>query len=84
VITHSIAGLELNGTVTLGQVQAPEGVTIIGDPDLVIAAIRTSRGMMAADASDELELETEVVGEEAQAEAEGATADEAEAAAGGE
>ncbi len=74
VIQHSIAGLEINGTVTLGELQAPAGVTIIGDPDLVIAAIRTSRGMLAADASDDVELETELIGE-------GETQDEAKAAA---
>jgi large subunit ribosomal protein L25 len=76
VITHSIAGLEVNGTITLGQIKAPEGTTIIGDPDLVIAAIRTSRGMMA-DASSDIELETELVGE-------GETQDEAAAEAGAE
>ncbi len=82
VIQHSIAGLEFNGTVTLGELKAPAGVTIIGDPDLVIAAIRTSRGMLAADSDDEVELETELVGEgdtqeeaEAKAEAEEAAAD---------
>ena len=62
VIQHSIAGLEVGGIVTLGEVRAPEGTTIIGDPEQVIASIRTSRGMMA-DAAD-IELETEVVGEE--------------------
>jgi large subunit ribosomal protein L25 len=81
VIQHSIAGLEFGGTVTLGQIKAPEGTTIIGDQDLVIAAIRTSRAMLA-DGTDELELETEVVGEgkagESEAEAEGG-ADEASA-----
>jgi large subunit ribosomal protein L25 len=80
VIQHSIAGLEINGTVTLGELKAPAGVTIIGDPELVIAAIRTSRGMLAADSADEVELETELVGEgdtqdEAKAEAEEAAAD---------
>jgi large subunit ribosomal protein L25 len=79
VIQHSIAGLEFGGTVTLGEVKAPEGVTIIGDPELVIAVIRTSRSMVAAEGGDELELETEVVGEgESEAEAEGG-ADEAAA-----
>ncbi len=63
VIQHSIAGLEVGSSVTLGEIKAPEGTTIIGDPDLVIAAIRTSRGMLAADAAD-IELETEVVGED--------------------
>ncbi|MGH2836679.1 MAG: 50S ribosomal protein L25 [Solirubrobacteraceae bacterium] len=84
VIQHSIAGLEINGTVTLGDIKAPEGTTIIGDPELVIAAIRTSRGMLAADAADELELETEVVGEGGAGESEAEAAGDAEAAADGE
>jgi large subunit ribosomal protein L25 len=75
VIQHSIAGLEFGATVTLGEIKAPEGTTIIGDPDLVIAAMRTSRSMLA-ESGGELELETEVVGEggeegESKAEAEG-------------
>jgi large subunit ribosomal protein L25 len=80
VIQHSIAGLEFGGTVTLGQIKAPEGTTIIGDPDLVIAAMRTSRSMLA-ESGDEVELETEVVGEggeagkESEAEAEGDAAE---------
>jgi large subunit ribosomal protein L25 len=77
VINHSIAGLEVGGTVSVGDLKAPEGVTIVGDPELVIAVIRTSRSMMAAE-SEELELETEVVGE-----GEGAE-DESEAAAEGD
>jgi large subunit ribosomal protein L25 len=81
LIQYSIAGLAFGGTVTLGQIKPPEGTTIIGDPELVIAAIRTSRAMLA-DGTDELELETEVVGEgeagESKAEAEGG-ADEAAA-----
>jgi large subunit ribosomal protein L25 len=77
VIQHSIAGLEVNGTVTLGDIKPPPGTTIIGDPELVIAAIRTSRGMMAAEAATEVELETEVVGE-----GEGDGASEAEAEGG--
>ncbi len=81
VIQHSIAGLEIGGTVTLGDVKAPAGVTIIGDPDLVIAAIRTSRSMVAAEATEGIELETEVVGE---GESAAAAAGDAEAAADGE
>jgi large subunit ribosomal protein L25 len=78
VIQHSIAGLEVGGTVTLGDIKAPEGTKIIGDPELVVAAIRTSRGMMA-ESGDELELETQVVGE-GSPEADG----DAEAAADGD
>lgn len=62
VIRHSIAGLAVGSSVTLGEIVAPEGTTIVGDPDLVIAAIRTSRSMVA-DAATDIELETEVVGE---------------------
>lgn len=63
-IQHSIAGLAMGASVTLGEIAAPAGTQIIGDPDLVIATIRTSRGMAAADAGDEVETETEVVGED--------------------
>jgi large subunit ribosomal protein L25 len=83
VITHSIAALKLGGNVTLSEVVAPEGTTILGDLDQTIATIRASRSMAAADG--EIELETEVVGEGAPA-AEGdadASAD-AEAPAGGD
>jgi hypothetical protein len=79
VITHSIAELKLGGNVSLSEVVAPAGTTILGDLDQVIATIRTSRGMAAA--GDEIELETEVVGEESPA----AEADaDAEASADGD
>jgi len=81
VIQHSIAGLQVGAGVTLGEIKAPAGTKIIGDPDQVIATIRTSRGMVASGgAEDEIELETEVVGEDSgdtEAEAEGATGDDA-------
>jgi len=80
VIQHSIAGLEVGGNVALGDIKPPAGVTIVGDPELVLAVIRTSRSMMAAEAADELELETEVVGE-AEAGGEAEAAGDAEAAA---
>lgn len=76
VIHHSIAGLAVGVGVTVGEIVAPAGVTIITDPDQVIATIRTSRGMVAA-GEDEIELETEVVGE-------GSGESEAEAAADGD
>jgi len=80
VIQHSIAGLEVGDHVTLAELKAPAGATIIGDPETVIATIRTSRASLAEEAA-ELELETEVVGEGEEApEGEG----DAEAAADGE
>jgi large subunit ribosomal protein L25 len=77
LIQHSIAGLKTNVGLTLGEIVAPEGTTILGDPDQVIATIRVSRGMAAAGGEDGIELETEVVGEDAEAGA------DAEAAADG-
>jgi large subunit ribosomal protein L25 len=78
VITHSIAELKLGGNVTLSEVAAPEGTTILGDLDQVIATIRSSRAMAAGE-DGEIELETEVVGEDGPA-AEG----EADASADGD
>jgi large subunit ribosomal protein L25 len=82
LITHSIAELKLGGHVTLSEVVAPEGITIIGDGDQVIATIRASRGMAAGE-DGEIELETEVVGEAAPA-AEGEAEADAEASADGD
>jgi len=82
VIRHSIAGLSVGQSVTLGDIVAPEGTTIIGDPELVIATIRASRGMMAADSTAEVELETELVGEsggEEPADAQASAAQDADA-----
>jgi large subunit ribosomal protein L25 len=70
VIQHSIAGLEVGDHVTLAELKAPPGTTIIGDPETVIATIRTSRASLAEEAA-ELELETEVVGEDGEPEGEG-------------
>jgi large subunit ribosomal protein L25 len=80
VITHSIAELKFGAHVTLSEVVAPEGITIIGDLEQVIATIRTSRGM-AAEGDGEIELETEVVGEAGSAAESGA---DAEASADGD
>jgi large subunit ribosomal protein L25 len=78
VITHSIASLKLGGNLTLAEITAPEGVTILGDLEQTIATIRSSRSMAAS--GDEIELETEVVGENAPA-AEGEAGAEADAEA---
>lgn len=73
LIQHSIAGLTIGNGITLGEVVAPAGTRIIGDPEQVIATIHTSRGMAAA-ADEELELETGLAGD-------GAAASDAEDAA---
>ena len=79
-IEHDVSGLELNATVTLDVLAAPEGVTLLDDPETVIATITPPT---AEPVEEEIETETEVVGEagaegvHAQAQAEGDTAEEA-------
>jgi large subunit ribosomal protein L25 len=79
-VTHDVSGLEMNATVTLDVLTAPEGVTLLDDPESVIATITPPT---AEPVEEEIETETELVGEEAvesaeaQAQAEGDTAEEA-------
>lgn len=77
-IEHDVSELQINDTVTLEAVAAPEGVTLLDDPETTVATLTPPR--LQAEL-EEIEAETEVVGEEAVAEAEGATAEEAEGGA---
>jgi large subunit ribosomal protein L25 len=80
-ITLDVSQLEMNATVTLDAVTAPDGVTLLDDPETVVATITPPT---AEPVEEEIETETEIVGDEAvdsveaQAQAEGDTADEAE------
>jgi large subunit ribosomal protein L25 len=76
-IQHDVSGLEMNATVTLDVLTAPPGVTLLDDPETVIATITPPT---LEPVEEEIETETEVVGEEgAEGEAaEGDTAEEAE------
>jgi len=68
-ITHDVSEMQIGDTVTLEHVTAPSGVTILDDPETVVATLTPPR--LQAEAEDEIESETEVVGEgEAPAEAE--------------
>ncbi len=78
LLHHDVSELGVAGTVTLSEIQAPAGVEIIGDPDAVVATITASRASRAAGGEDDIETETELVGD---AEADGATAEEAAAEA---
>jgi large subunit ribosomal protein L25 len=80
-IVHDVSGLEMNATLTLSAVSAPSGVTLLDDPDETVIATITPP--TAEPVEEEIETETELVGEEgvesaeADAAAEGATGDEA-------
>ena len=59
-VTHDVSALELNGTVHISDVTAPSGVTIVDDPETVVA----SMGLPRLEVEEpEVETETEVVGE---------------------
>ena len=79
-IQHDVSGLEMNATVALEVLAAPQGVTLLDDPETVIATITPPT---LEPVEEEIETETEVVGEEgaegaeAEAQAEGDTAEEA-------
>jgi large subunit ribosomal protein L25 len=92
-ITHDVSGLQMNETLTLSVVSVPDGVTLLDDVDDTVIATITPPTQEPVE--EEIETETELVGEdgeplegealeaaqaEAEAEAEGATGDEGESA----
>jgi large subunit ribosomal protein L25 len=83
-IQHDVSGLVMNETLTLDVLDAPAGVKLLDDPETVIATITPPT---LEPVEEEIETETELVGEdgepiegaeEAEAKAEGDTAEEAE------
>jgi large subunit ribosomal protein L25 len=61
VLTYDVSTLNVGDFVTLGQVTPPDGVTIVGEDATVVATVHASRQTRSA--GDEIELETELVGE---------------------
>jgi large subunit ribosomal protein L25 len=59
-IVHEVSGLELNATVHVSDVAAPQDVTILDDPETVVASITLPRLEVEEPG---VETETEVVGE---------------------
>jgi large subunit ribosomal protein L25 len=90
-IVFDVSGMEMNATVTLSALTAPDGVTLLDDPEETVLATITPPTLEPVE--DEIETETALVGEdgeplegeeleaakaEAEAQAEGETGDEAE------
>jgi large subunit ribosomal protein L25 len=74
-IEHDVSALDIGDTVTLDAVAIPAGVTLLDDPETTIATLTPPRLSTEA---DEIEQETEVVGEgdgEGEASAEGESSD---------
>lgn len=57
---HDVSGLKIGETLVLSEIIAPEGVTIVGEPDTLIAALHAPR--VQSEEGSEVEAETEVVG----------------------
>ena len=80
VIQHNVSMLEMNATLTLEVLTAPQGVTLLDEVETVIATITPPT---VEPVEEEIETETAVVGEEgaegaeAEAQAEGDTGEEA-------
>jgi large subunit ribosomal protein L25 len=82
VIQHDVSGLEMNATLNLSAVTAPQGVTFLDDPEETVVATITPP--TAEPVEEEIETETGLVGAEGEAaegQAEGDTAEEAEQSA---
>jgi large subunit ribosomal protein L25 len=77
-ITHDVSELQINDTVMLEALSVPAGVTLLDDPETVIATLTPPR--LQAEL-EEIEAETALVGEEA-ARAEGESEAEADASEG--
>ncbi len=60
-LTHDVSAMEINDTLTLDALTPPPTVTLIDDPETVIANLSPPR--LQLEAEDEIESETEVVGE---------------------
>jgi large subunit ribosomal protein L25 len=76
-IVHDVSGLVMNETVTLAVLSAPAGVTLLDDPEIVIATITPPT---LEPVEEEIETETALVGEDGEPiEAETAEGEEAEA-----
>jgi large subunit ribosomal protein L25 len=61
-IVHDVSGLEMNATLTLSVIAAPAGVTLLDDPDETVIVTITPPTLEPVE--EEIETETELVGED--------------------
>jgi large subunit ribosomal protein L25 len=67
-VIHEIGEMQIGETIPLAAIAMPEGVTLLDDTeDVVVATLSPPR--LQAEVEEELEAETELVGEEAEGEA---------------
>jgi large subunit ribosomal protein L25 len=82
-VPHDVSGMHINDTLTLADLTPPPGVKFLDDPETTIASVMPPT---LEPVEEEIETETEIVGDEAvdsaeaEAQAGGDTAEEADAA----
>jgi large subunit ribosomal protein L25 len=64
-LEHDVSALEMNDTITLEAITPPEGVTLVDDPETVVATLTPPR--LEIEPEEEIERETELVGDGADA-----------------
>jgi large subunit ribosomal protein L25 len=64
-VQHDVSSLESGGTLTLAELTPPPKVTFVDDPETVVASITATR--LQLEDVNEIEQETEVIGEGATA-----------------
>jgi large subunit ribosomal protein L25 len=81
-VDFDVSALEMNATMTVADLSAPAGVELLDDPETVVVTV-TSPSLEPT--GDDIDLETQLVGDEgvAEAQAEGDTAAEAQQSAEG-
>jgi large subunit ribosomal protein L25 len=80
-LEHDVSGMSIGDTLTLASVSAPQGVTLVDDPETVVAIVSAPRLQLEEEPG--IEAETELVGEGEEG-AEGEAASEGDAEAGGD
>jgi large subunit ribosomal protein L25 len=74
-ITHDVSEMEIGDTLTVEALTVPGSLTLLDESDIVVATLSPPRLQVEAD--DEIESETEVVGEGAEAAGDDAGSDDA-------
>jgi large subunit ribosomal protein L25 len=77
-LTHDVSQMQIGDTLTLDALRPPSSVTLLDDPETVIATLTPPR--LQVEAEDEIEEETQVVGEGEAAAEDSAEGSDAEAA----
>lgn len=72
-LEYDVSGVEMNKTVTLAALVLPAGVTLVDEPEGVLVTCTPPR--LEVEPADELETETELVGDEEAGEGEGEEGD---------